>query len=143
MSLVHANPTCFEYKKDYVPTQSNSGKENEPSDNPAVDTAPFCSMLFIGLEFEYKEKNSKVDLTGSFKYFAERITQHAVNKKMLRDGMNIEVKRIKRKSLSHYLDMDFIKSQGNIKKSISTKRNGFAADLSTEKEVATKKRRLS
>ncbi|XP_053963902.1 poly(A) polymerase type 3-like [Anastrepha ludens] len=143
MSLVHANPTCFEYKKDDVPTQSNSGKENEPSDNPAVDTAPFCSMLFIGLEFEYKEKNSKVDLTGSFKYFAERITQHAVNKKMLRDGMNIEVKRIKRKSLSHYLDMDFIKSQGNIKKSISTKRNGFAADLSTEKEVATKKRRLS
>ncbi|XP_053964086.1 poly(A) polymerase type 3-like [Anastrepha ludens] len=117
MSLVHANPTCFEYKKDDVPTQSNSGKENEPSDNPAVDTAPFCSMLFIGLEFEYKEKNSKVDLTGSFKYFAERITQHAVNKKMLRDGMNIEVKRIKRKSLSHYLDMDFIKSQGNIKKS--------------------------
>ncbi|XP_053964091.1 poly(A) polymerase type 3-like [Anastrepha ludens] len=78
MSLVHANPTCFEYKKDDVPTQSNSGKENEPSDNPAVDTAPFCSMLFIGLEFEYKEKNSKVDLTGSFKYFAERITQHAV-----------------------------------------------------------------
>lgn len=82
IALAHVNPTCFDYKKSAVNTQTNSGNEEEKvaqsGANPTVCQAPFCSMWFIGLEFERTE-NLNVDLTESIQNFTEHVIQHGVS----------------------------------------------------------------
>lgn len=81
ISLAHVNPTCFDYKKIAVNTQVNSGNEDDKTQsggNPTVSPTPFCSMWFIGLEFERTE-NLNVDLTESIQNFTEHVIQHGVS----------------------------------------------------------------
>ncbi|XP_039953960.1 poly(A) polymerase type 3-like [Bactrocera tryoni] len=153
ISLAHVNPTCFDYKKTAATTQTNNGNEDDKTQsggNPTVCQAPFCSMWFIGLEFERTE-NLNVDLTESIQNFTEHVIQHGVNIKMLKDGMHIEARHVKRKSLSQYLDTDFLKRErksmeqhNNFNNAILANRKRLSTELSTQKEGGSaKKPRLS
>ncbi|XP_012155930.1 poly(A) polymerase type 3 [Ceratitis capitata] len=145
ISLAHVNPTCFDYKKGAANTPNNSGNDDDKSGaNPPVCSAPFCSMWFIGLEFERTE-NLNVDLTESIQNFTEHVIQHGVNIKMLKDGMNIEARHVKRKSLSQYLDTDFLKRE---RKSMDQHNSFSNALLANRKRISgemltQKKARLS
>lgn len=105
ISLAHVNPKCFDHKKGSNNSNSNnnnnnncsqnsSGTEEDKSQNTTVPAtnatgaaatgqttitaSPFCSMWFIGLEFERTE-NLNVDLTESIQNFTEHVIQHGVS----------------------------------------------------------------
>lgn len=99
INLAHVNPKCYEkptgvVKKDKdkaIPTVIESDKEKEksegdktPSETPSEneetpEPAPeFCSMWFIGLEFE-RSANLNVDLTVSIQSFTDSVHKHAVS----------------------------------------------------------------
>lgn len=100
INLAHVNPKCFEKpmgsarkeKEKAVPmevdkdkekgeksesekTPSETPSENEESQEPAPE---FCSMWFIGLEFE-RSANLNVDLTVSIQSFTDSVHKHAVS----------------------------------------------------------------
>ncbi|XP_037945041.1 poly(A) polymerase type 3-like [Teleopsis dalmanni] len=111
ISLAHVNPKCFEYKKGEKSLQNSSGNEDDKSQNSqVVSSSPYCSMWFIGLEFKRTE-NLNVDLTENIQNFTEHVIHHGVNIKMLKEGMLIEARHVKRKQLSLYLDADFLKRE--------------------------------
>ena len=106
ISLAHVNPKCFDHKKGNSNSNSTSNNNNNCSQNsssteenktqnsataavPAatgtaasgqatLTASPFCSMWFIGLEFERTE-NLNVDLTESIQNFTEHVIQHGVS----------------------------------------------------------------
>lgn len=96
ISLAHVNPKCFDHKKgnnnNSSCSQNSSGNEDDKSSQTAAATAatgagqqtstlttsPFCSMWFIGLEFERTE-NLNVDLTENIQNFTEHVIQHGVS----------------------------------------------------------------
>ncbi|XP_065366624.1 poly(A) polymerase type 3 [Calliphora vicina] len=150
ISLAHVNPKCFDHKKgnnnNSCSQNSSSGNEDDKSQNPAttagaavagqatLTASPYCSMWFIGLEFERTE-NLNVDLTESIQNFTEHVIQHGVNIKMLKEGMSIEARHVKRKQLSQYLDADFLKRERKSMDSHNTFSNAIIANrkrLSTE-----------
>jgi len=81
-------------------------ENGEKTVKPLVQ-APFCSMWFIGLEFQ-KSENLNVDLTDSIQGFTNSVHKHAVNIKMLKTGMEIEARHVRRKQLCQYLDKDLL-----------------------------------
>ncbi|XP_060654506.1 poly(A) polymerase type 3 [Drosophila nasuta] len=142
IALAHVNPKSFELKKGVGGnnSQNNSGNEDElkqqqqqPS-HAAITTSPFCSLWFIGLEFERSE-NLNIDLTESIQNFTEHVIMHGVNIKMLKEGMAIDARHVKRKQLSLYLDSDFLKRERKSMESHNTFNNTLMANrkrLSTE-----------
>lgn len=87
IALAHVNPKCFELKKGVSAnnSQNNSGNEDELKQQQqqqppqsSVTTAPFCSLWFIGLEFERSE-NLNIDLTESIQNFTEHVIMHGVS----------------------------------------------------------------
>lgn len=84
IALAHVNPKCFEFKKGQSAnsSQNNSGNEDDlkqsQGSQSSVTSAPFCSMWFIGLEFERSE-NLNVDLTESIQNFTEHVMMHGVS----------------------------------------------------------------
>lgn len=78
IALAHVNPKCFDSTKGSN-TQTNSGNDEEKStQNNTLTNSPFCSMWFIGLEFERSE-NLNVDLTESIQNFTEHVILHGVS----------------------------------------------------------------
>ena len=90
IASAHVNPECFQQVQHLQ--------------------APFGSMWFIGLEFE-KVGNLNVDLTEGILGFAYAVYQHADSIKMLKNGMQIETRHVRRKELSQYLDKEFLNRQ--------------------------------
>ncbi|KAH8258415.1 hypothetical protein KR038_011192, partial [Drosophila bunnanda] len=139
IALAHVNPKCFEFKKGQSAnsSQNNSGNEDElkqsQGSQSSVTSAPFCSMWFIGLEFERSE-NLNVDLTESIQNFTEHVTMHGVNIKMLKEGMTIDARHVKRKQLSLYLDADFLKRE---RKSMENHNNFNNTLLANRKRLST------
>lgn len=102
ISLAHVNPKCFDHKKgnnnnnNSCSQNSSSGNEDEKLQNSAtaatagsggnatatcqttLTASAYCSMWFIGLEFERTE-NLNVDLTESIQNFTEHVIQHGVS----------------------------------------------------------------
>lgn len=93
ISLAHVNPKCFEHKKGNTNNTNNNNNNNNTScsqnssgneedktqqTTSTVTSSPFCSMWFIGLEFERTE-NLNVDLTESIQNFTEHVIQHGVS----------------------------------------------------------------
>lgn len=70
ISLVHVNPKCFERSKSIADA-------NADADDKLV-SAPFCSMWFIGLQFERTEKLN-IDLTETLRNFREHVHKHAAS----------------------------------------------------------------
>ncbi|KAH8402468.1 hypothetical protein KR009_012216 [Drosophila setifemur] len=139
IALAHVNPKCFEFKKGQSAnsSQNNSGNEDDlkqsQSSQSSVTSAPFCSMWFIGLEFERSE-NLNVDLTESIQNFTEHVMMHGVNIKMLKEGMTIDARHVKRKQLSLYLDADFLKRE---RKSMESHNNFNNTLLANRKRLST------
>lgn len=88
ITLAHVNPECF------------SQLEPEPD--------KFCTMWFIGLVFA-KTENLNVDLTYDIQSFTDSVHRQAVQIKMLKDGMKIEARHVKRKQLHTYLSPSLLK----------------------------------
>ncbi|XP_005184903.1 poly(A) polymerase type 3 [Musca domestica] len=152
ISLAHVNPKCFEHKKGNTNntnnnnnnnnntscSQNSSGNEEDKTGGSqqttsTVTSSPFCSMWFIGLEFERTE-NLNVDLTESIQNFTEHVIQHGVNIKMLKEGMSIEARHVKRKQLSQYLDADFLKKE---RKSMESHNNFNNQIMANRKRLST------
>lgn len=94
INLAHVNPKCFERstgvaKKDKDldsnkerpdKSETDKGLSGVPSesDETPEPAAEFCSMWFIGLEFE-RSANLNVDLTVSIQSFTDSVHKHAVS----------------------------------------------------------------
>jgi len=82
ITLAHINP------EQYDPIQ------------PEKDT--FSTMWFIGLVFK-KTENLNIDLTLDIQSFTGQVHRQAASSKMLKEGMRIDAKHVRRKQLSSYL----------------------------------------
>uniref|UniRef100_A0A1Q3F863 Poly(A) polymerase n=1 Tax=Culex tarsalis TaxID=7177 RepID=A0A1Q3F863_CULTA len=98
INLAHVNPKCFEQQE-----------QNQKDDGEGGKTT-LCSLWFIGLEFERSE-NLNVDLTESIQNFTDAVHKHAVHIKVLKDGMKIEARHVRRKQLNQYLDPNLLKRE--------------------------------
>ncbi|XP_034936162.1 poly(A) polymerase type 3 isoform X2 [Chelonus insularis] len=92
-------------------TLAHVNPEGFPPLNP--DDGPFCSMWFIGLLFA-KSENLNVDLTYDIKSFVENIELQAEQLNMLKDGMWVEAKHVKRKDLGKYVSPKLLKHERKI-----------------------------
>lgn len=119
IALAHVNPKCFDRPQtdiiDTPTTKSEVVSETNNDEDAANNTKekkenPSCSMWFIGLDFE-KVDNLNIDLTESIQNFTDSVHKHAVNTKLLKDGMKIEVRHLRRKQLSDYLDSSILKKE--------------------------------
>ncbi|XP_050071883.1 poly(A) polymerase type 3 [Anopheles maculipalpis] len=104
INLAHVNPKCYEQHEQNSSTTLN-GADGKPT--------AFCSLWFIGLEFERSE-NLNVDLTESIQNFTDSVHKHAVHIKLLKDGMKIEARHVRRKQLTQYLDPNLLKRERKI-----------------------------
>lgn len=96
INLAHVNPKCYEKPmvsaEKSTPVDSDkekekgekSGSEKAPSETPSENEETpepkpsFCSMWFIGLEFE-RSANLNVDLTVSIQSFTDQVHKQAVS----------------------------------------------------------------
>lgn len=99
INLAHVNPKCFEQQE-----------QNQKDDGGEGGKTTLCSLWFIGLEFERSE-NLNVDLTESIQNFTDAVHKHAVHIKVLKDGMKIEARHVRRKQLNQYLDPNLLKRE--------------------------------
>lgn len=104
-------------------------------------------MWFIGLEFA-KSENLNIDLTSDIQAFTENVNRHALNIKMLKDGMKVEAKHVKRKHLSHYISPGLLRREKkqSLEKNASNHKNGVDSRKrrsESSDEQGTKKKRLS
>lgn len=104
INLAHVNPKCYEQHEQNAATTLN-GADGKPT--------AYCSLWFIGLEFERSE-NLNVDLTESIQNFTDSVHKHAVHIKLLKDGMKIEARHVRRKQLTQYLDSNLLKRERKI-----------------------------
>ncbi|XP_052870046.1 poly(A) polymerase type 3 [Anopheles cruzii] len=119
INLAHVNPKCYEQHEQNSATTLNGAAERKPP-------SAFCSLWFIGLEFERTE-NLNVDLTESIQSFTDSVHKHAVHIKLLKDGMKIEARHVRRKQLSQYLDPNLLKRERKISDSYTTASSGSGA----------------
>jgi poly(A) polymerase len=92
INLAHVNPKCFDKStgsgKDkthntILTNDNNKNSETSNDNNEELQTEPiFCSMWFIGLEFE-RSANLNVDLTVSIQSFTDSVHKHAVGNALL------------------------------------------------------------
>uniref|UniRef100_A0A2M4BEY7 Poly(A) polymerase n=1 Tax=Anopheles marajoara TaxID=58244 RepID=A0A2M4BEY7_9DIPT len=118
INLAHVNPKCYEQHEQNPAATLNAGGGADANQTPAA----FCSLWFIGLEFERTE-NLNVDLTESIQSFTDSVHKHAVHIKLLKDGMKIEARHVRRKQLASYLDANLLKRERKISDSYPTTPN--------------------
>ncbi|CRK92974.1 CLUMA_CG006485, isoform A [Clunio marinus] len=127
IQLAHVNPKCFEKttgaakdnKTTPQSTSSQSATDSEKTSSESEDShADFCSMWFIGLEFE-RTANLNVDLTVSIQSFTDQVHKHALNIKMLKEGMKIEARHVRRKQLVQYIDSSYVKREKKVSESLN------------------------
>ncbi|CAO1396452.1 unnamed protein product [Diamesa hyperborea] len=99
IQLAHVNPKCYE--KPYTPK-----------------VPKHCSMWFIGLVFE-RLANLNVDLTVSIQSFTDAVHKHALNIKMLKEGMKIEARHVRRKQLVQYIDKNLLQRERKVSDSLN------------------------
>ncbi|XP_053669164.1 poly(A) polymerase type 3 [Anopheles marshallii] len=136
INLAHVNPKCYEQHEQNAAT-TLSGADGKPN--------PFCSLWFIGLEFERSE-NLNVDLTESIQNFTDSVHKHAVHIKLLKDGMKIEARHVRRKQLTQYLDPNLLKRERKISDSYtqsSSAGGGNSNGSASPADAASRKRKSS
>ncbi|XP_015833880.1 poly(A) polymerase type 3 isoform X2 [Tribolium castaneum] len=82
-----------------------------------------CSMWFIGLEFA-KSENLNVNLTFDIQQFTETVQNHALNISMLKEGMKLEARHVKRKQLYQYLSPSLLKRERKTSITVKSQSNG-------------------
>ncbi|XP_052891613.1 poly(A) polymerase type 3 [Anopheles moucheti] len=136
INLAHVNPKCYEQHEQNAAT-TLSGADGKPN--------PFCSLWFIGLEFERSE-NLNVDLTESIQNFTDSVHKHAVHIKLLKDGMKIEARHVRRKQLTQYLDPNLLKRERKISDGYtqcSSAGGGNSNGSASPADAASRKRKSS
>ncbi|XP_034230502.1 poly(A) polymerase type 3 isoform X2 [Thrips palmi] len=131
-----------------------------PPSTPNTSSKPgkegLGSMWFIGLVFE-KTEHLNVDLTYDIQSFTETVHRQAMQIKMMKDGMKIEARYVKRKQLQSYVPPNLLKRERKTSTSNSnpsqTPRNGTATPMmsptsesnksSTANNGASNKKRIS
>ncbi|XP_003393427.1 poly(A) polymerase type 3 [Bombus terrestris] len=106
-----------------------------------------CSMWFIGLLFA-KSENLNIDLTYDIKSFVDSILRQAEQLNLLKDGMWIEAKHVKRKDLHTYVSPSLLKRErkisGNVHKNGNIAGNGNTGGVSPRNQGdLTNRKRLS
>jgi poly(A) polymerase len=180
INLAHVNPKCFEKpvgssKKEKAPVDSDKEKEkgeksesekansetySENEEMPQEKTQEYCSMWFIGLEFE-RSANLNVDLTVSIQSFTDSVHKHAVNIlmkkghkpysinnsdssqlniKMLKEGMKIEARHVRRKQLAQYIDINVVKRERKVSESMN---NSVSATQLAKKRLSAEMGQLN
>ncbi|KAK9885778.1 hypothetical protein WA026_013648 [Henosepilachna vigintioctopunctata] len=92
ITLAHINPERFsQLETQKVPNQH-------------------CAMWFIGLEFA-KSEHLNIDLTYDIQTFIETVNKHAHNINMLKEGMKLEARSVRRKHLAQYLAPALLKRE--------------------------------
>ncbi|XP_043279143.1 poly(A) polymerase type 3 isoform X2 [Venturia canescens] len=127
ITLAHVNPEGFAPMN---PTHGNN-----------------CSMWFIGLLFA-KSENLNVDLTYDIRSFNETIERLADQLKVLKEGMLIEAKHVKRKDLHTYVSPSLLKRERKISggnhRNGTVGGNGNTENPSPNRQVdSTSRKRLS
>ncbi|XP_057319290.1 poly(A) polymerase type 3 isoform X2 [Microplitis mediator] len=120
ITLAHVNPEGF---------SPLSNEENR-----------FCSMWFIGLLFA-KSENLNVDLTYDIKSFVDSIEKQAEQLTMLKAGMWIEAKHVKRKDLHNYVTPKLLKRERKISGARNGNVSGNVGTTSPRNQEVAKKRR--
>ncbi|XP_015430095.1 PREDICTED: poly(A) polymerase type 3 isoform X1 [Dufourea novaeangliae] len=97
ITLAHVNPEAF----------------------PPLEPEPegHCSMWFIGLLFA-KSENLNIDLTYDIRSFVDSIQRQAEQLSMLKEGMWIEAKHVKKKDLHNYVLPSLIKRERKVSSSV-------------------------
>ncbi|KAJ8972165.1 hypothetical protein NQ317_010120 [Molorchus minor] len=126
-------------------TLAHINPENFSMLEPQKDPSTNCSMWFIGLEFA-KTENLNVDLTRDIQMFTETVNKHAMSIQMLKAGMRLEARHVKRRQLSQYLSPSLLKRErkssisnkttnglNEVKKRLSCETTGPDADIPTKK----------
>ncbi|XP_038114885.1 poly(A) polymerase type 3 [Culex quinquefasciatus] len=136
INLAHVNPKCFEQQE-----------QNQKDDGGEGGKTTLCSLWFIGLEFERSE-NLNVDLTESIQNFTDAVHKHAVHIKVLKDGMKIEARHVRRKQLNQYLDPNLLKrerknSDSGLGSTVLNTSGGAAAGNNTSGSGTTLRKRQS
>lgn len=135
ISLAHVNPNCFD-RPTISSTATTNGNAIEANDK--FYTAAFCSMWFIGMDFK-KSENLNVDLTDSIHSFTNMVHRHASSINLHKTGMEIEVKHVRRKQLSTFLDKDTLdqerKAMDAASPAVAGKRKRVSTELSQNKKV--------
>ncbi|KAJ3662237.1 hypothetical protein Zmor_006593 [Zophobas morio] len=130
ITLAHINPESF----------SQLESQREPNTQ--------CSMWFIGLEFA-KTENLNVNLTYDIQSFTETVQNHALNINMLKEGMKLEARHVKRKQLYQYLSPSLIKRERKTSVSARSQTNGTESKKrhsdpgNSDSDIPNKKMRLS
>lgn len=104
IKLAHVNPKGY---------SSPPNEEDEKKDN-------YCSVWFIGLEFQHLDTSTNIDLTYDIRFFVDRTHQQAVGINMWKEGMKIEAKHVKRKQLTTYLPESVLKIKKKKNQSLGT-----------------------
>ncbi|XP_055373018.1 poly(A) polymerase type 3 [Condylostylus longicornis] len=134
ISLAHVNPKCFELDRQKIILNHSNNTSSEDPSKPGENKVPsHCSLWFIGLDFQ-KTENLNVDLTESIQHFTAHVESHAVNIKMLKDGMTIEARPVKRKQLNQYLDTELLKRE---RRSMENHNNFNNAILANKKRLSS------
>lgn len=119
ISLAHVNPKCFERSKqqlnakdetiaaDATGTADATAAVASATATTTAVPAAFCSMWFIGLEFR-KTENLNVDLTENIQNFTNLVHKHSTSSGLQKNGMEFEVRHVRRKQLSTYLDKEIL-----------------------------------
>lgn len=117
ITIAHVNPECY----NSVPLNTNNGQPLAlpPGSTIPRETSPelnkndkgevvvnHCSMWFIGLVFE--KTNVNVDLTYDISSFTKAVLYQAENTNMLREGLTIEARHVRRKQLHQYLSASLL-----------------------------------
>ncbi|XP_045462081.1 poly(A) polymerase type 3 [Harmonia axyridis] len=101
-------------------------------------------MWFIGLEFA-KSEHLNLDLTIDIQTFIETVNKTALNINMLKEGMTLEAKSVRRKQLTQYLSMSIIKRERKTSANKASSNNGESKKRLSDhaQEGENKKSRLS
>ncbi|KAI5705570.1 poly(A) polymerase type 3 [Diaphorina citri] len=118
INLAHVNPECYTDTTGVIANGSGSpeitaeGKE-EGGENTSPPVSGVASMWFIGLDFI--AANVILNLTYDIQHFTNAVHWQATQSKMMKDGMKIEVRHVKKKQLSEYLPAHMLKKDKKTK----------------------------
>lgn len=111
INLAHVNPKCFEPQQHLNISETMDSNDKQDS--------KFCSMWFIGLDF-MRLDNLNIDLTDNIQSFTDSVHKHAVHSKVLKDGMKIEARHVRRKQLGSYLESSILRRDKKLSESMES-----------------------
>uniref|UniRef100_A0A8D8RXI1 Poly(A) polymerase n=1 Tax=Cacopsylla melanoneura TaxID=428564 RepID=A0A8D8RXI1_9HEMI len=119
--LAHVNPECYSDPTGQIVANANgvlpeeiTTLDGETKTSNSGQPTP-TSIWFIGLEFV--QGNVNLNLTFDIQHFTSAVIWQATLSKVLKDGMNIEARYVKRKQLNQYLPAHILKKEKKLKPS--------------------------